>query len=103
MRQLAEYLPLDFLSKFKLILTCMHATGQKSSALQVTGKGLQSLGQLQELVRLELVSTNVFEAKDLAPLSSLCHLRHLDIGNVMYITKAVLQVGFCSQQIQALV
>ena len=60
--------------------------------VQVTAAALQALSSLRELIKLELVSSTVFKPQDLQPLSCLSHLRHLDIGNVMYITKAILQV-----------
>ena len=50
------------------------------------------MGQLKRLVKLELVSSTVFSGEDLAALSSLQDLRHLEIGSVKFVTKYILQV-----------
>ena len=65
------------------------------NGVQVTGRGMRSLAVLTGLVKLELVSSHVFEAGDLSVLSNMSYLRHLDIGNVKYITKDILQVICC--------
>jgi len=59
---------------------------------QIGEEGLRALGQLQALVKLEVVSARVFPPATLAALSGLAQLRHLEVGSFDYITPDLLKV-----------
>lgn len=75
----------------------MQTLDRVAGLVQIEGHGLRSLGALEGLVKLELVSSQIMQAKDLRYLSRLTHLRHLDTGTFEYITNDVLQV--CIRQL----
>jgi hypothetical protein len=62
------------------------------AGIQVGGEGLAAIGQLRQLVKLDVVSSRVLPPASLSALSNLSQLRHLEVGSFDYITSDLLEV-----------